>query len=177
MSWLCVAMPLGNAYSAPGTVPIPDYTPPKKAERPMAIPTPTAPELFGCDRTVSYRGRSVLCDSYTRPDGERLRPLIDSVPAALSELDAYQKSRRSLRNSAYVASTGFAIFLASLFFRVDGKPNAAGYAGLGIMGASVVYGFVSYQTAERRLENAIQRYNEARPNDMIKLEVTTEFSL
>ena len=147
---------------------------------PPQLEIPKTPELFNCDRAVAYQGQVFNCDTYTTRDGERLRPVLSQVPAALSELDFYQAERRSLRTAAYVGSAGLLSLIAGIFINKFANPDDGSnlaqaisvmrWGGLAVTGSALVYGFVTYRVSENRLMHAIDTYNQARPRDPLTIQ-------
>jgi hypothetical protein len=155
--------------------------------------TPTAPpsllqaipvDPFHCHRIVVYQGKPIDCDSNVRRDGDNLRRIIKDVPAAIAELDTYQKNRRNLKYTAYAASAGLLVTLVGYFgSRGDhGFRNAnsqltpaaiVALSGLTFSIGSMAFGFYLYESNESHLTEAINDYNLARPNAPIELEFKT----
>jgi len=156
---------------------------PKKPSTPVAPGRPGINEYFTCDRYFVYEGKRIVCDSYMRKDAEKLRPILDEVPEAVAELDEYQKNRRTLRNCAYVGSIGFLAFVAGQLlkdklFEKDGLTHQAlSLGGLGLVGTSFLYGFAVTQKNEEHIGNAVQKYNNARPDRPIQIQFSTDFNL
>ena len=79
------------------------------------------PDPFGCHRKIVYQGKTLDCDTNVQRDGENLRPIIKDVPAAVSELDTYQRNRRNLKYTAYAFSAAILIALGGyIATRVSG---------------------------------------------------------
>lgn len=127
----------------------------------------------------------MACDSYVQADGEQLRPILAKVPEAESRLNEYQATRRSIQDWAYVASTGLAVLIGSLWLgpkltdsqgamSSTGKTvrNVGGLVGVAVFGFSLGYGFIKLEGNESRLGEAVETYNAAQPADPIQLQFT-----
>ena len=125
----------------PDTIQIPTFpsTPP-----PIAQPAPSNP--FSCQRTFIYQGKALGCDSNVQQDGEKLRPILENVPTALSELNLYQRNRRKLRETAYITSAGLGVMLAGFLLSrpafEEKSITRGGFLALG--GAAVALGGTAY---------------------------------
>lgn len=161
----------------------------EEAEIPAA---PTAPprlqvsppkDGFECPRKLIYEGREISCDSYLKQDGERLRPIISGVPAAVKELNQYQATKRNIQNAAYVGSFGAALILAGFlgpkFFSM-GDPvlvrNRLVFPGAFIMAGSLGVSLYLLHDNEKRIGNAVKHFNEANPENPIQLLFSTGVS-
>lgn len=173
---------------------------PKNRKSEPQIPTNTTapPSLvrkapkspFECEREFTYKGEVLECDSNVRKDGEGLRPIINSVPAAVRELDLYQGLRSRIGNTAYIGSVGIAILIAGWLISnqlkaPDGTTiNDTGkfvsrisfYGGVGITAGAVAYGLSLNRSNEEHLQNAVSLYNQAHPKDPILLQFNTRVS-
>ncbi len=169
-------------------------SPAEEADIPKATVAPpklgmAAPEkpIFRCQRKIYYRGKILDCDSHHLQDGERLRSIVSGVPDAVKSLDTYQSNARKTQNVAYIATAGIAVaaigwFMRDLFFDPNGHEqiifrNTLGLIGLGAAAGSVTYGFIFLRKNEENLVKAIELYNQAKPEDIIELRVTTDFEL
>lgn len=159
-----------------------------KTQRAFETSTPaevnrrSAESPFKCPRSFVYQGKHISCDSNVRKDAEGLRPILNSVPDAVSELNIYQKNRRDVQTAAYVGSLGLIIVLAGLILSSTFDPqdpqritvrNYAGFGGLGLTIGSAIYGFSVINANEAHLDKAVQNFNQARPHSPIELEFTT----
>jgi hypothetical protein len=162
---------------------------PKKPSAPRALKQPTIVDTFHCERRFLYMGKVYGCDSNVQRDAERLRPLMADVPAALAELDTYQRNRQSVRVAAYVGSIGLlaaigGVLISRTFTDSNGNATNASIAfrnyalagGLGITGISLLYGLSVLSTNESHIDNAVRYHNQAHPNTPIELQFTTGFS-
>lgn len=123
------------------------------------------------------------CDSNLEADAAKLRPLFRDVPQALAELELYQQTRKDVRALAYTGSLGLLVVLGGLVAsRALEGPKAAeirsvtAVMGLSLAGVSLFSGLTRLKTNERRLENAVDIYNQARPSDPIELRFSTGFT-
>jgi hypothetical protein len=160
---------------------------PQSPSAPPSLTQKAPTDPFRCQRQFVYQGRTLDCDSQVRRDAEKLRPILKDVPAAVSELDAYQQGRRALRYTAYTASIGLAVaIVASFFAKPFRNPPEEGFtlkpaSYLVIGGAlatvgSFVFGFSLYQSNESHLNEAVNQFNIARPDTPIALEFKTGIS-
>lgn len=142
-----------------------------------------------CQRQYLYRGKLLDCDSQLQEDGEKLRPVLSQVPAAVLELNEYQRGRRHLEFAAYTGSLGLVVAVAGWLVSrqyqdPSGAPsstgrkirNVAALGGLSLTAGSLIYGVSFLKANERHLGRAVQFYNEARPQDRIELQFTTGIS-
>ncbi|OFZ19872.1 MAG: hypothetical protein A2X94_14520 [Bdellovibrionales bacterium GWB1_55_8] len=166
------------------------------APAPFAPPRPVEP--FRCERYVLYRGQQIPCDSIVRQDAERLRPIIEDVPAAVLELNKYQKNRRDIRKAAYFGTAGIVLATAAFFISQQYHDSASElqqqgdtsgaqaqssksdifkaltWGGLALTGGTIVFGISLLRTNELHLGNAVREFNDARPETPIELQFTTE---
>ena len=155
---------------------------PQKPSTPVSIPKPPDKTYFACKRTYTYAGKTLACDSPTQADGEKLRSLLQEVPAAAQELDTYQLNQRNLNQLAYLSSLGLAIALVGYIMNRpafdQGKIKPGGYlviSGLGLSAGSFVYGLSLNSANESHLKRGIELYNEAFPEKTIQLQLNREF--
>jgi hypothetical protein len=157
--------------------------PPPSAPPKLSRKIPEDP--FLCKRFFVYQGRKLVCDSHRGRDAENLRPILSEVPEAIAELDAYQRKRRNLNQAAYVGTAGMVLYLGrnlitSLLFpefdpRRDTYSRWMQWAGLGMVGGTVIYGLNALKASETHLERSIELYNQVRPDRPIQLQFQTEF--
>ena len=169
------AAPKKRAKVAPEDVGIPS--------RPTAPPTLGAkmPEnLFSCQRSFVYRGKTLPCDSNLSYDGENLRPILSAVPESIPPLDQYQRNRQKVRTLAYTGSLGLAMALVGHFvskgYEGDKRiliRNLSVLSGFALTAGSFIYGFTLLNTNEANLREAVRVHNNARPQDPIELQLTT----
>ncbi len=159
-----VAAPFSQPPSIPSTPPSLVRIPPKK-------------KVFSCQRQYVYQGKLLECDSNLNLDGENLRPILTEVPEALSELNLYQKNRRSTHKLAYISTVGLAMVGLGFWLsnQYEGNKgivirNLLVIPGIAIGGGSLVYGFVLLNTNEHHLHKAVELYNDARPHKRIDLQ-------
>jgi hypothetical protein len=133
---------------------------------PQAIPQ----DILRCDRQYEYRHRRLSCDSPLAADGEGLRPLLDSVPAAREELDLYQSHRRSLDVTAYTGMAGFMLAIFGPRFLGERAPkNTTITIGLSLALGSLAVGRSRLLANETHLDRAVRHFNDANPGDPITL--------
>lgn len=144
------------------------------------------PLFVGCHRNFIYREKTYDCDSTIRQDGENLRPILAQVPDAEILLDQYQLTHRNIKKLAYVGSIGLAIGIVGAivsrgYYTPEGKDSntsrlirtASIIGGLTITTGSFITGFTISKSNEKRLINAVETYNQARPQDPIQLQFNT----
>ena len=170
---------------------------PTRPSAPAPFAAPKAVEPFRCERFFVYQGKEIRCDSIVRQDAERLRPILQPVPEAIAELNVYQQNRRDIRKAAYMGSAGLLIATVAFLVAQNYRDSAAkavtigdvtaqqaqtdkaniykalAWGGLGLTGGTVIYGVSLLRTNELHLGNAVQKYNDARPDDPIQLQFTT----
>ncbi|MCM2322165.1 MAG: hypothetical protein NDJ90_02780 [Oligoflexia bacterium] len=184
---LCLSLAFGHvtpAWAAPEDLSIPQKP---SAPPPLTVKGPA--DGFRCQRYFSHQGKVLTCDSYTRIDAENLRPVIQNVPAAVSELNLYQRNRFRVRNAAYTGSLGLLVILGGWILSnghrgASGNLNATGRSilnfsligGAAITGGSFLYAISFIKTNETHLGNAVTLYNQAHPESPIELHFTTGIS-
>lgn len=136
---------------------------------------------MGCKREFLYEGQLRRLDSFDCKNAEHLRPLIQGIPQAVAELDAYQKNRKNLVGAAYIGTIGLvAMILANNLLRNDKVgdlgENIARYGGIGLLGGSALFSLVILQTNESHLTKAVTYHNQANPDRAIELQFSTEFT-
>ncbi len=115
-----------------------------KPSTPPALKQPEVMDAFRCERQFLYKGKILDCDSNVQRDAERLRPIVQDVPAAVAELDIYQRKRQNMRVAAYGVSAGLmlvlvgGLLLPKNFFENSG--GSVGGAGIPIRGFSLAAG-------------------------------------
>lgn len=161
---------------------------PKTPSPPQNLDMTAPADHFRCQRSFTYQGKTYSCDSNIRLDGENLRPILRTVPEAVSELDDYQKTRRQVRAAAYVGTLGVIVMIAgalfSLRYREAGVAtdlsssvrNTSLWIGGGIAAGSFVTALSLVKGNEERLNRAVDRFNAANPEEPIQLQFTTGFS-
>ena len=149
------------------------------ASAPSVSTVPAIPELgpksapldiLRCERNYEYRHKVLPCDSPVAADGEGLRPLLETVPAARAELEIYQSNRRSLGLTAYTGMAGLlvAVLGPRLIEERKGK-NVAITIGLSLTLGSLAFGKSRLAVNEAHLDRAVSHFNDAHPEDPITL--------
>ncbi len=177
---------------------IPHPKPPSPAKKAQdiarqGIPTvPSAPpsltpmkptNVIRCQRRFIYRGKQLDCDSNLERDAERLRPIFQSVPEAIAELDQYQKTRDQVRNLGYAGGLGLGMVLSGFIFSraTTNEQTARDWRTMGIGGGLIVLGItlatglIALGAASDHLGNAVKQYNQAKPADPIEFQFSTGF--
>lgn len=171
-----------------------DCDPPAPARAPAqvsALAPKTPPQLrpstpkidpIGCFRAYRHKGVVRPIDSYNRRDGENLRTVFEGVEPSIDELNRYQQNRRNAKIAAYVGSVGLAMMGASLVTSLLSRgatPNRISpillYGGLATSVGGFGYGFAILRTNEKRIDRAVEKYNEAHPESPIELMFQTTF--
>jgi hypothetical protein len=204
--WMALVPFLASTLHGPPAIAAPATTPNAAQKKLSTLPeeadipsTPSAPpnlvrqapyDAFRCERQFVFQGKKLLCDSNTRLDAERLRPIIFEVPEAVAELDLYQRNRRKVRNAAYFGTMGLAIAVASTFVAQQFFSDSTGgltqsgrtiksvmvYTGAGISVGSLVFALSFNKANEAHIGRAVQNYNAARPDNPIELQFSTGIS-
>lgn len=180
-AWLALAACLPTSVAAFAASEIPT----RPSAPPLVAPKPPE-DAFQCGRYYVHQGKTIRCDSMIRFDGEGLRPIIQDVPEAISELNAYQRNRFKVRNSAYVGTFGImlavaGVLLSERFRDANGAPTptsdsvrtASLIGGLGMTVGGFLYAISSIKTNEAHLGRAVELYNKARPDSPIQLQFST----
>lgn len=152
------------------------------APKPLGRSAPVDP--FLCPRFYSYEGRVLLCDSNLDADAENLRPIFKDTPAALADLDHYQKTRLNVRNLAYLGTFGLMMALTGVILESEGRTfrhsdvtyKNISYLGLGITAGSFMWGLYLLGSNESRLRHSVENYNAANPSKPIELQIGTKVS-
>jgi len=174
---LCLSTSGGAAEKSPREIP-------SKPSAPPVMRHKTPPDLFACKRLIVYQDKVLNCDSHLGWDGEGIRSILLETPAAIAELNAYQKKRKNAQRSAYMGSIGIGAFILGTFLksRVGGTQgvsirNVTAIAGIGLTAGSFIYGMASLRSAETHLRNAIDFHNQAHPERLIEIQFNSNFSL
>ncbi len=153
---------------------------PQQPSAPPKITQPLGTQTFRCDRLYIFEGKTLPCDSFVRKDAENLRPIFKDTPAAIEELNEYQRQRRNIRNLAYVTSAGILVAIAGLFVSrpafSESEIRPGGYmilSGLGLSAGSFIYSLSLTRTNELHLGRAVDIYNQAHPDNPIVLQFST----
>ncbi len=153
---------------------------------PPSLSRKAPPEAYQCNRTAIYRGKVIPVDSNVGQDGEGLRAILKTVPESVVELDTYQRNRRRVQASAYIATLGVVTGLASWIIGSNMRDengvrtnsgrsirNIGAITGVAIAGTSAIFAFSVLHTNEAHLGQAVQLHNRGKPEDQIQLQFTT----
>jgi hypothetical protein len=160
-----------------------DFQIPEQPTAPPALAKRVPPKRFTCQRQFLYQGKLLELDSNLYTDAEHLRPIVNDVPPALASLNRYQQGRRNVRILAYTGSLGLLMLVGSYLLSRQQDSKTTGRkirqigmgSGLLIASGSLVWGLSVMATNEHHLQDSVNRYNEARPNDLIELQFSTGF--
>ena len=149
-------------------------TPPAGVPQPIEIkelgPRSVPTDILRCERTLSYKGKTLPCDSPIAADGEGLRMLLKDDPASIRALDRYQAGRRSLNRTAYTGMLGALVMIfGPRFTSLPATRNLVISSGLALTLGSFAYGKVRLQANERHLNRAIDTFNQTHPDAPILL--------
>jgi len=162
---------------------------PKKPTIPTQLIQHRPTDHFHCERIYLYQGREMSCDSNVQFDGEKLRPILKNVPAAIHELNTYQENRHEIKTSAYLSSIGFLIFAAGFLIgnRIGSNPDNVHkgqvikdltfFGGGWIAANSFFYSLGLMRSNEDHLVNAVEYYNQSNPNSPIELQIRVSMPL
>lgn len=150
-----------------------EETIPDQPSAPPSLFKKVPPETFHCERFFIYEGKTYGCDSDVRPDGEGLRAILQDTPAAASALNAYQKGRSSLQNTAYIGSLGILVLIAGAVGGGGTGKQIMLLSGTAIFGGAFLYGFTSLKANEANLNRAVELHNQAVPDKPIQLQFST----
>jgi hypothetical protein len=143
---------------------------PTRSATPELGPSKIPHDILRCERNNDYKNQAYPCDSPVSADGEGLKRLLQTVPAAQKELELYQENRRSREITAYTGMAG--IVLATLvprFFEQKHEKNTFIAVGLTMTLGSLAYGKSRLNENEHHLSRAISYFNEANPDAPITL--------
>ncbi|MBI2711561.1 MAG: hypothetical protein HYX41_01685 [Bdellovibrio sp.] len=176
LSWTCnVSWALETPPAKPeALVPKPSYEKeerdiPKKPSAPPELTERIPPNLPHCERYFVYGGKKIECDSQLGGDAEMLRPIMRDVPAAIAELDAYQRANKNVRLAAYVGTGGVVSAILGgfvsqpLFDPATGAIKPGGYivfGGIALAANALIYGLSLLKTNEIHIGNAVRIYND-----------------
>jgi len=166
-----------------------DQVIPKTPTTPPAFIQTIPVEKFICDRKFLYQGRILSCDSNLDADAERLRSIVQTTPAALKELDTYQKNRKEAVIHAYIGSVGLLTILTTFIISREmtdgnGNPtkegtiirNIGSLSGIAIAGGSFFLGLRALSQNEKHLGQAVKNFNDAHSDQPIELQFSTGVS-
>lgn len=157
------------------------------AEEPVLTPPPTMGSLrknlkldIGCKREFSRDGQYYRLDSFDSKDGERLRPFIQEYPAAIAQLNLYQKNTGNLTKAATVGTLGLvAMILANNLLRASNvgqtTEDIARYAGGGLLIGAAIFSFITIRTNESHLNKAVEIHNQNNSTTPIDLKFNSGF--
>lgn len=150
---------------------------------PPRLEVPTPKDGFECPRKLIYEGREISCDSYLKEDGERLRPIVSSVPESVKELNQYQDTKRNIHNAAYVGTVGLVMIIAGVIAPkfIDMGDRVLVRNRLAIPGAMIMFGSLGVSLYllhdnEKHIGNAVKYFNQANPENPIQLLFSTGVS-
>ncbi len=154
---------------------------PKTPSTPPSYSHKEAEVYFGCKREFVHNKKSYACDSFAYRDAAHLLTFVSQNPKAKLELIEYQKNKKTLKNLSYVGSVGVVMLLTSLIVAplldepIKNKLSKIGLiGGIAITGGSLIYGFSLLHSNEKRIQNAVDYYNQANPETRIELKFSTE---
>ena len=140
----------------------------------------TIPKTYGCRRAFLYRGKLRPVDSFNRQDGEKLRPVLSSVPDSVKDLDTYQHNRRKVQVGAYLGTAGLLIAIGSFILSNQYQGGTQQHVrAIGVIGGltigigSTIYSLAILRTNESYLQRAADKYNRAKPDDPLVLQFST----
>ncbi len=156
---------------------------PSQPSQPPGLIQKQMPSYSHCERFFIFKGQKYECDSNLGGDAERLRPILQSVPQAVSELDIYQKNLHDVRISGLMVSSALVLVALGMIFS-QGQPfnpsNGAVTPGGGIMLTGLVlgvggifHGFTLVNSNETHIEKAVNSYNAVHPDLPIELQFKT----
>jgi hypothetical protein len=139
-----------------------------------------------CERFFLFQGKKIECDSNLGWDAESLRPIVQSVPQALAELDRYQANRKEVLISGYLATSAVVLIGLGLSFS-GGQPldpstgavtlgGGVVLAGLTLGMGAIIHGIGSVTLNEGHIEKAVHYYNEVHPTERIELQFKTDLA-
>ena len=156
---------------------------PSQPSQPPGLIQRQMPSYSHCERFFLFKGQKYECDSNLGRDAERLRPIVQGVPQALSELDIYQKNLHDVRISGFLVSSALVLVALGMIFS-QGQPfnpsNGAITPGGGVMLTGLIlgvggifHGFSLVNSNETHIEKAVNSYNAAHPEQPVELQFKT----
>lgn len=153
---------------------------PKNPNPPPPLAQKSPSILPKCERFFKYRGKLLHIDSMTEKDAAGLRSIVNTLPAAVAELDEYNAVKKKTEIAAYATTLGLVAMVTGILISrppiKGGQIQPGGYpllGGLGLVLFSVPYSFIVTNTNESHLDRAVELYNAAYPQDPIRLEFKT----
>ena len=118
-----------------------------------------------CNRTATVNYQEVLVDTSPTLKGEGLRYFLARDPVALSQLDQYRKTNRTIWPNALIGITGVSLLLGGVFTKSTPEEGTFSGKKLLIMGgtATLLLNYllaktIAYQS-EAHLLKAVEEYN------------------
>ena len=145
---------------------------PQKPRKPPPVHQKIPMNIPHCERIMLYQGKNQEIDSDLGNDAEHLKRLVQDVPSAVAELDAYQENRRKVKLAAYIGSAGLILAGAGL---IAGSNKGLAYGGALLTAGSFGFGLGLLQSNENHLKNAVQNYNSAHPEKPIEFQFSAGF--
>lgn len=141
-----------------------------------AIQRPQKINPLICERPFKYKDQLYPTDSPQAQDAANLRAFVSSVESSKKLLDDYQSNRKKSTISAYTGTVGLALFLLSgpISKLAKGSSSALKSAmtlgGLSLAAGGFIYSFALLKGNETLIQQSVQEYNQAKPNDPIQLQ-------
>lgn len=152
-------------------------------EIPNPLRRPKLVRQIGCERPFVYRGEVYAVDSPQAQDASNLRTFVQSVPESDELLKSYQRRRDLSKLSAYTGTIGIlALALAPRISRSlvsDSQSSLKSIlqiSGLALTIGGFAYSFALLKTNERLIPQAVNAYNQAKPEDPIELKFEAGWS-
>ncbi len=160
-----------------------DRDPCSVPEDPKQLSHPPKMNRFVCQRTFLHRGDIQNVDTPESRDAGGLLKVVKGVPEAESAIADYQRRRRHAGISAFTGTLGFGMFFLAGFLAGKISPSTQDQlrpklklAGAAIALGGFAYSFTLVRTNESRIENAVDAYNKANPQDLIELQVQASWT-
>ena len=153
------------------------------AEIPNPLRRPKGAMQIGCERPFLYRDEVYAVDSPQAQDASNLRLFVQESPEADRILEEYQKRRKRSTLSAYTGTLGvLALAFGPRIARSLAPESQASLksilqiSGLALTIGGFAYSFAILRTNERLIPQAVNAYNQAKPQDPIELKFETGWS-